>query len=66
VKVTAGNFGNVAQNAKAAVLNEQVTRQRVELLEAALIGFVTMNRWKRLRWAILGLDVRLARPVVEE
>lgn len=46
----------------SALKNEQITRQRVDRLEA----FLELGFWGRLRWLILGLDKPLARPVVEE
>jgi stalled ribosome alternative rescue factor ArfA len=50
VRITHAKVEQVAQNALAAVTNEQITRQRVEKLEALRgRGF-----WGRLRWLFTG------------
>ncbi len=50
MKVTQAKVAEVAQNALAAVTNEQITRQRVERLEAIL----GRNLWGRLIWLFRG------------
>ncbi len=50
MKVTHATVEQVAQNALAAVTNEQITRQRVERLEN-LLG---RNLWGRFIWLLFG------------
>lgn len=50
MKITQARVEEVAQNALAAVTNEQITRQRVERLEAIL----GRNLWGRLIWLFRG------------
>jgi hypothetical protein len=50
MKITKAAVENVAQNAQAAVQNEQITRMRVERLETIL----GRNLLGRLRWLVLG------------
>ena len=38
----------------AALANEQVTRERVDALEAWATAFTHLTRWERLRWLVLG------------
>jgi hypothetical protein len=45
-------FAKVGVRADAALVNERLTRERVEKLEAVIRG----NLWTRLRW-LVGLDV---------
>lgn len=45
-------FAKVGVRADAALVNERLTRERVERLEAVING----NLWTRLRW-LCGLDV---------
>ena len=50
MRITHAKVEQVAQNALAAVTNEQITRQRVERLE----GFLGRGFWGRLRWLFTG------------
>ena len=50
MKVTHATVEAIAQNANAAVTNEQITRHRVEMVEAVL----RRNFWGRLRWLLWG------------
>jgi hypothetical protein len=45
-------YGRLGIRADAALMNERLTRERVEKLEAVIRGSV----WTRLRW-LVGLDV---------
>lgn len=50
MKITEANVEAVKRNAEAAIVNESITRKRVEALEAVLRrGFLG-----RLRWLFLG------------
>ncbi len=54
-----------AENASAALQNEQLTRMRVEALEQAVAAWWSMSFWQRLRWLVRGwqrnTDVRETR-----
>ena len=55
--ITRDRFAVVRENAKAAVVNEQVTRQRVDVLEAAMgkvAGIMGRGLWGRLEWLLTG------------
>ena len=55
--ITRGEFGQIRHAAKTAQYNEQVTRKRVEVLEAAIgkaASILGRTLWGRLKWLVLG------------
>ena len=50
MRITEASVDLVRRNAEVALLNEQITRKRVEHVEEVL----RRNLWGRLRWLLLG------------
>lgn len=44
----------VRKDTQAVAINEQITRERVRVLEERLAGFVTMKWWQRIKWVLGG------------
>ena len=50
MRITESTVHAVRRNAEAAIVNEHITRKRVEQVEELL----RRNLWGRLRWLLLG------------
>jgi hypothetical protein len=46
--------GRIAQVAKDALENEQITRERVDAIEKWAVKFTRLTLKERLRWLLLG------------